>query len=297
MPRTARRDAPGAVQHVMFRGIEKRNIFRDDLDRRDLVERLARLVPEESFLCFAWALMPNHVHLVLRTGASPLSRLMARLGTGYARRFNLRHGRVGHLFQNRFKSVLVESEEHLRVLVPYVHLNPVRAGVVADVAGLASYPWTGHAALMGRRPRRFLAASSVLAWFGGSPGDARPTLERCMSETLRATSEGAAHPALPAAHTARVRCRTRRHRCPGEDPPGPVDRLLARVCSQVGATPDFVLGGRRHAKTVVARSITAYLAVAELGLSVEDVASALHLNPSATSRCATRGRALLDQMR
>ncbi len=123
----------------MLRGIERRRILEDDADRHDLVDRLARLITEERFTCFAWSLMPNHVHLVLRTGPVPLSRLMARLGTGYARRFNVRHRRVGHLFQNRFKSVLVERDSYGQRLVRYVHLNPVRAGLVRSLTELADY--------------------------------------------------------------------------------------------------------------------------------------------------------------
>ena len=103
MARVARVVGGGVAQHVMVRGIERRRIFRDDLDRRDFVARLDRILPEEGWSCFAWALMPNHVHMVMQGSGRNLSRVMARLGTGYARGFNARHGRSGHLFQNRFK--------------------------------------------------------------------------------------------------------------------------------------------------------------------------------------------------
>ncbi|MDJ0851800.1 MAG: transposase [Myxococcota bacterium] len=294
MPRRARCDAPGVLQHVMFRGIEKRKIFHDDFDRRDLVERLARLVPEEGFVCFAWALMPNHVHLLLRTGPTPLSRLMARVGTGYAQAFNRRHGRVGHLFQNRFKSVLVEHDAHLRVLVPYVHLNPVRAGIVPGVVELASYPWTGHGALMGRGPRRFLGAREVLAWYGQEEAAARSSLVAGMEESLRLARES--EPDGDDAGPAPGRRRYGGRRLPASGPPGPVDRLLDQVCGRVGADPDAVLAGRRHEKAVIARAVTAHLAVMRLGLPVVEVASALRLDASAASRSATRGARLLARL-
>ena len=113
MPRRPREDAPGAAHHVMVRGIDRLPIFLDDADREDFLHRLSRLIPQLGFLCFAWALMPNHVHLVIRSGQVRISQLMARLGTGYARRFNERHGRVGHLFQNRFRSRCVVDDADL----------------------------------------------------------------------------------------------------------------------------------------------------------------------------------------
>ena len=97
----------------MIRGIEGRRIFRDDGDRLDFLERLDRLVPELAFRCFASVLMPNHVHLAVQSGSVHLSRFMARLNTGYARSFNLRHRRGGYLFQGRFRSRIVCGEADL----------------------------------------------------------------------------------------------------------------------------------------------------------------------------------------
>jgi REP element-mobilizing transposase RayT len=99
MARVARRDAPGAVHHVLLRGIERRRIFRDDPDRRDFLSRLGLQVREGGGACLAWVLMQNHVHMVLRTGDRPLSQVMLRLNTGYARQFNLRHRRSGYLWR------------------------------------------------------------------------------------------------------------------------------------------------------------------------------------------------------
>ena len=109
MPRLPRLDAPGLLQHVMARGIEGRKIFRDDKDRKSFLGRLANILDETQTQCYAWALIPNHFHLLLRTGLTPLSKLMRRLMTGYAVRFNRRHKRSGHLFQNRYKSIVCEE--------------------------------------------------------------------------------------------------------------------------------------------------------------------------------------------
>jgi len=108
MPRKARIDAAGALHHIIVRGIERRKIFWDDEDRDSFVKRLGQVLTETYTDCFAWALIPNHIHLLLRTGLSPISVVMSRLLTGYAVQFNRRHRRHGHLFQNRFKSILCQ---------------------------------------------------------------------------------------------------------------------------------------------------------------------------------------------
>ena len=110
MPRQARIDAPGALQHIMVRGIERRKIFRDDQDRDAFRERLGRILPESATPCYAWALMPNHAHLLLQTGRVPVATVMGRLLTGYAGTFNRRHRRHGPLVQNRYKSILCQQD-------------------------------------------------------------------------------------------------------------------------------------------------------------------------------------------
>lgn len=98
MPRKARIDAPGALHHIMARGIEGRVIFKIDYDRKDFIKRLAIIIDETETKCLAWALIPNHFHLLLKTGAEPVAKVMLRLLTGYAVSYNLRHNRQGHLF-------------------------------------------------------------------------------------------------------------------------------------------------------------------------------------------------------
>ncbi|MEA3414673.1 MAG: transposase [Thermodesulfobacteriota bacterium] len=151
MPRQARLDAPGVLQHVMARGIERRKIFWDEKDRSSFLKRLAIILEETQTQCYAWALIPNHFHLLLRTGSTPLSKVMRRLMTGYAVTFNLRHRRAGHLFQNRYKSVVCEEETYLLELTRYIHLNPLRARLVEDLKSLDKYPWTGHSVLIGKQ--------------------------------------------------------------------------------------------------------------------------------------------------
>ena len=114
MPRKARIDAPGALHHIIVRGIERRKIFKDDADRINLLDQLWKVLSETGTKCFAWALIPNHFHLLLRTGACPLSTVMRRLLTGHAMNFNCRHRRSGQLFQNRYKSIVCQEEVYLK---------------------------------------------------------------------------------------------------------------------------------------------------------------------------------------
>lgn len=155
----------------MVRGIERTTVFRDDRDRADFIARLARLAEAGAVTVYAWALLPNHAHLLVRTGARPLPRSMRSLLTGYAGAFNRRHTRVGHLFQNRYRSIVVEAAPYLLEVVRYLHLNPLRAHVVPGLRALARYPWTGHSALLGAVPRPWQATAAILAQFG-------PTLPR-----------------------------------------------------------------------------------------------------------------------
>ncbi len=113
MPRQARIDTPGAIHHIMVRGIERKTIFKDDKDRDDFLTRLEKILTETSTACYAWGLIPNHAHLLLRSGSAPLPHVMRRLLTGYAVRFNHRHRRHGKLFQNRYKSILCQEDPYL----------------------------------------------------------------------------------------------------------------------------------------------------------------------------------------
>src|SRR5450756_354991 len=127
MPRGPRLDVADALYHVIGRGVERRPIFRTEPDRIDFLRRLQRLAGEEDVSVFAYVLMDNHFHLVLRRGRTTLAQFMRRLLTGYSVSFNRRHRRSGHLFQDRYHAVLCGGDAYLLVLVRYVHLNPVRA--------------------------------------------------------------------------------------------------------------------------------------------------------------------------
>ena len=173
MPRRARIDAAGALQHIICRGIQRCRIYRDDADRQDFLGRLGQILRESRTTCYAWALMPNHFHLLLRTGDVPISIVMKRLLTGYAVRFNRRHRRCGHLFQNRYKSILCQEDAYLLELVRYIHLNPLRAKLVSDLSELDRYRFGGHSVLMGKLKNDWQDADYVLKQFGNRAWQSR----------------------------------------------------------------------------------------------------------------------------
>lgn len=146
MGRTQRDAQPEAVHHVTTRGNEQREVFRDDADRRGFMTALGDVVGVRGWELGTYCLMPNHVHLVVRTPDGDLSDGMRDLLSAHARSFNGRHERVGHLFSGRFHSCVVLRDAHHSELYRYVALNPVRAGLVDDPA---SFPWSAHAALAG----------------------------------------------------------------------------------------------------------------------------------------------------
>src|SRR5687768_13592496 len=152
MARPPRLQFPGAIYHVTARGNEQRAIFRDDLDRREYLDRLGHYRERFRFQLLAYCLMTNHVHLAVRSGAVPLSRVMAGLQSSYTQWFNRRHERVGHLFQGRYKAFLVQEDRYLLALIRYVHLNPVAAGVVDNAS---KYLWSSD---------RYFRAGTGPAW-------------------------------------------------------------------------------------------------------------------------------------
>jgi REP element-mobilizing transposase RayT len=175
MPRQARLDAQGTIHHVIVRGIEKRQIFNDREDRENFVSRMGLIASETETPIYAWSLMTNHAHILLRSGPHGLSKFMRRLLTGYAISYNRRHNRTGHLFQNRYKSTVCDEDSYFQELVRYIHLNPLRAKLVANMSALDRYPWSGHAAVMGRVKSSWQDWDYVLSWFGNNVETAKKT--------------------------------------------------------------------------------------------------------------------------
>ncbi len=267
----------------MLRGIERRPIFHDPVDCEVFATKLEQLVPALGFRCFAWAFLPNHVHFALQTGPTPLARLMARLGTGYARYFNTRHKRVGHLFQNRYRSRVVDGEPDLQGLVLYIHQNPVRAGLVPDVGGLEQFAWCGHGACIGTRPARaFESPEDTLLLFGDRMAEARRNLD------LRMHTPTELREAPPFLSPGQVEERTRQ-RTP-EKAQTDLNELIDEVCEEHSVSRLELGRGRRAQHIAVARADLAQRATRDLGLPSRTVARALGVSDSTVARALSRHR-------
>ena len=171
MARPLRIEFPGANYHITSRGNTKRSIFIDDRDRRCFLSVLAHATERSRWLVYAYCLMPNHYHLLIEIVDKSLSSGMRLLNGIYSQRFNRNHKRVGHLFQGRFKSIIVDKDSYLLELSRYIVLNPVRAGIASRPE---DWKWSSYGAMTGKVPRPgFLHQRSILSLFSDDPREAR----------------------------------------------------------------------------------------------------------------------------
>ena len=321
MPRQARIDAPGALHHLIVRGIERKRIFRDDRDRDDFLNRLGNIFLETATPCYGWALLPNHVHLLMRTGRVPIATVMRRLLTGYAVTYNLRHGRHGPLFQNRYKSILCEEDLYLLELVRYIHLNPLRAKLVEGLAGLEGYRYCGHGAVLGKREIAWQDVDSVLGYFGRVRGLARKQYREYVTqgkemgqrpdliggglirslggwarvkelrrggERLKADERILGRgPFVEEALKISGEEYERRERLKacGYD----LDRLAQKVGESLGIAPQQIWIRGKYEGAVEGRSLFCYWAVRELGVKTTELARRFGLTQAAVSISVKRG--------
>lgn len=324
MPRQARIDIPGALHHIIGRGIERRKIFQDDTDREDFVGRLGDVLRETATPCLAWALIPNHFHLLLVTGAVAVATVMHRLLTGYAVNYNRRHHRHGHLFQNRYKSILCQEEPYLLELVRYIHLNPLRAQIVTHLEALDHYRYSGHSALMGKRKRDWQDTDKVLALFANRPSPALSGYRQFVEEGIEMgrrpelTGGGLIRSAggwvaLKSGKEGRDQTtgderilgegefvesvlkeaeenieRRQRLRAQGYD----FQKVVSRAGELIGLNVEEVIKPGKQPQRVQARSLVCYWAVIELGLVGTSVAKMLGMSQPAVSKAVQRGRRL-----
>ncbi len=329
MPRKARIDAPGAVHHIICRGIEGRDIFFDDTDRDRFVERLGRIVTESRTFCYGWALIPNHLHLLLKTGGAAISTVMLRLLTGYAVSFNRRHRRVGHLFQNRYKSILCQEDAYLLELIRYIHLNPLRAGLVDTLNQLDRHKYCGHSFLMGKKGSEWQDTQYVLKLFDNRASRARKRyhefVEKGVSMGRREDLTGGGlirsaggWSALNSLRKLKIHIKGDERILGSSDFVESVlaeqneryeqgyqlkmqgydfDKLVERVSNVFELKAEQILGSGKQPRRVRARSILCFYAVKELLMSGTEVAERVKMSKSAVSRAADRGERIEAELR
>ena len=328
MPRQARIDAPGSLHHIIIRGIERKKIFGDDKDRDNFLERLGDITAETSTFCYAWSLIPNHAHLLLRTGSSPISTVMRRLLTGYAVSFNHRYGRHGKLFQNRYKSILCQEDPYFLELVRYIHLNPLRAKLVSDFNELNKYPYAGHSVILGKRKNEWQDVDFVLSFFAKRKGTARkryleyvsigiekgsrPDLvgggfirslggwaevKKLQKDDLRQKADerilGDSDYVLEVLKQSQERFERKYElKAKGYS----LDVLAERVAELFDIKLAEIYSPGKYKKIVQARSVFSYWAVRELGETATSIAKRIGISQPAVSMSVERGEKLIREM-
>ena len=327
MPRQGRLNIEGGIYHVIQRGIERCDIFKDNSDREGFIKRLSKSLKETGHKCYGWALMPNHFHLVIRTGAKPLSDLLRKLLTSYALFYNKKYKRSGYLYQGRYKSILCQEDSYLLELVRYVHLNPLRAGIVKDMEGLEEYTWSGHSAIMGKTNYPWQSTGEVLDYFGKRKSDAVKKYEKFVAEAkdtpkredltggglirsaggwkealdLRRSKEnwmaderilGDGDFVSSALKQADEQMERRQKlKKDGWD----INRLVKRVCELLGVDERNIKRQSRGSKLSQARSLVAYWGNKELGISGVKLAEYFKITPSSISEAIARGENIANE--
>ena len=321
-------DAPGVLHHIMIRGIERRKIFISDMDREDFLERLSKLLPETQTACYAWVLIPNHAHFLFRTGLAPLETVMRRLLTGYAVSFNRRHKRNGQLFHNRYKSIVCQEDAYFKELVRYIHLNPVRAGIVKGVKELNRYAYCGHSTVMGKKKRPWQDVDHVLGYFSTTAKRARKAYVNYVNEGIcrgrqdELTGGGLVRSAGGWAEVKEMRRHGQVHVMSDDRILGDsefvesvlsqaeekyerhyalkrrgydLDRIAERVAEIYGMEPREILCRGKQQRKVRARSLCCFWAVSELGMSLRELAKRLEMSPPAVGFSVERGEAIAHE--
>jgi len=323
MPRRARLDAPGTLHHVIVRGIERRRIVDDVADRQNFVERLGQLAADTETSIYAWALMNNHAHILLRSSEFGLSGFMRRLLTGYAIYYNRRHRRWGHLFQNRYKSIICDEDAYFKELVRYIHLNPLRGKMVKSLPKLERYRWSGHGALMGKVQNDWQNRDYVLRWFGQKDGAAKKAYSYYVAKgidqgrrpelvggglirslggwsavkALRRTGDrelsddrilggGEFVDRIIKEAEARIK-----YQLPGIDHSEKIDKFILKICKNEKVPIEEIQGGSRRRKASKVRARIAMGLVKTLGVTLAETARLLGVSTSAISKIIKRAGA------
>lgn len=326
MPRKARIDAPGALHHIIVRGIERKKIFYDDSDRDGFIARLGNILSETQTPCFAWALIPNHFHLLLKTNQVPIATVMRRLLTGYAVSFNHRHHRYGQLFQNRYKSILCQEDVYLLELVRYIHLNPLRAKIVNDLNELDKYPYGGHRTILGKSNNEFQDTNYILRLFGKKVSIARRRyrefVEKGISDERRDDLTGGGLLRSAGGWTMVKSMRKSAGRIKGDErilgdgnfvesvlntAQEELERkyrlqsdhynfqwLVERVTRLFDISRDDLLCGGKYPQTVKARSAACYWGNRELGISTVELAKKFNISQPTASQSIGRGKKIVE---
>jgi putative transposase len=294
MPRPPRLEFSGAVYHVVARGNEQRDVFRCDSDREFYLHRLAHYRDRFHFRLYAYCLMTNHVHLALETGPILLSRIVLALHGSYAQAFNRRHGRVGHLFQGRYKAFLVQRTSYLLALLRYIHENPVKAGLVAEAP---HYRWSSDRFYRGARAPDWLDTTGLLQLLGADPGRAARRYQTFMTSA----HSGAYEELDPVARVVKGDERFARAALARATPTvrrrtWTVEQIAGVVARKAGLEVEAIRSGKFSRERARARAITGLVARTRCQIPLTRVADFYRRDQSTLVRDCRRLEADLDRI-
>jgi len=290
MARQPRIHLPGGYYHVMLRGNGGADIFFSAKDRTQFLLFVQEGIERYGHRVHAFCLMDNHVHLLIQVGTSPLSNIMQNLGFRYTRYINHKRKSVGHLFQGRFKSILVEVDSYLLELIRYIHLNPVRAGIAESAD---QYEWSSHATYLGSAPIPWLYTQEVLSRFSQYEDQARELyadfVTKGEGEKWRKEFHHGSHlgQILGTDHFADIAIKSSDQ---GIAKPKRAIEILTEVCKVYGVELErmYELGNGRPGSEV--RGMASMLIQEAEGVKLTTLAKELSRDPSALSRAAQRIR-------
>jgi REP element-mobilizing transposase RayT len=259
------------LYHVIARGNQRQPTFLTDLDYQAYLIRLATYQKRYGVMLYAYCLMPNHVHLLLQTSDPPLAKFMQGLQQSYTQRFNRVHGKVGHLFQGRYKAIVCETDEYLATLIRYIHLNPVRARLVEDPE---VYPYSGHRAYLTGDGTALIDPGPVLSLLGGRAAYRRFVLAGIGAGHEERYYQTEDQQFLGAQGFAQ-RIRQQAAQPAGSLPRKPLDMALRELARQFPLDPSTLQSPDRSQSVTTARAVLSFVLVRRLGYRVADVAAAL----------------------
>lgn len=288
MPRKPRLHVSGGFYHVILRGNHREPLFRTPGDRSYLNVLVGDVADRFELRILAYCWMTNHLHMALRVGDCPLAKPMQRLAMRFSRHIHADAGQVGHLFERRFRAILVDADSYLLALVRYIHLNPVVAGMVTDPW---EYRWSSHRDYLGRATAPWVDTDFVLRMFGPTIGVARARYGRFMRSSTGDDLK------LFESHESRdtralepdpVRVTTPATRS-GPVPAGSVareslDQIAARLCASLGISVTELVAPSRERRLSRTRTALAREALAAGAATVSEIARFLGRSPSALAQ-------------
>ncbi len=288
MPRKPRIEFPGALYHVISRGNKKENIFFESAGKKRFLEKLLAYRNRYRFIVYAYALMENHIHLLIETGDVPLSKIMQGLLQSHTQWHNKKYRIVGHLFQGRYKAILCDKDAYLIALICYIHVNAVRAGLVEDPA---YFPWSSHRAYLGLEKSEIVDATFALAQFSKNRPEAARIYADLVQEYLNRGKVDEFYELRDQRILGSVEFygRVMQH---ANERVGNLDSILRdkgldEIASAVGVisgcAPIELLGAQRKPEIIRARALFVRLATIFTDAKKKEIAAYLHRKPGSLS--------------